>query len=108
MLTRKAKLTRKDLETLYKLRDMIATLSSEELIVFGYVWDNISVGEILFERDLYRIHRVQKPILVARRLREKGLIERGEGCYNLARWLRPLRKKIQSFNDLRALVDQLP
>jgi len=105
---KKAKLTKEDLETLYKLREMITNLSSEELTVFSYVWDNISVGEILFERDLYRIHRVQKPILVARRLREKGLIERGEGCYNLARWLRPLRKKIQSFNDLRTLIDKLP
>ncbi len=105
---KKAKLTKEDLETLYKLREMITNLSSEELTVFSYVWDNISVGEILFERDLYRIHRVQKPILVARRLREKGLIERGEGCYNLARWLRPLRKKIQNFNDLRTLIDKLP
>ena len=108
MLAKRAKLTKEDLETLYKLREMITNLSSEELTVFSYVWDNISVGEILFERDLYRIHRVQKPILVARRLREKGLIERGEGCYNLARWLRPLRKKIQSFNDLRTLIDKLP
>jgi len=107
LLTRRTKLTREDLRILYKLREMIISLTGEELTVFAYVWDNISVGEILFERDLYRIHRVQKPILVARRLREKGLIERGEGCYNLARWLRPLRKKIQSFSDLRLIIDNL-
>ena len=107
-MARKQKLTREDLENLYKLRDMIRGLTTEELTVFAYVWDNISVGEILFERDLYRIYKVQKPILVARSLREKGLIERGEGCYNLARWLRPLRKKITSFNDLRLVIDKLP
>lgn len=104
---KRARLAKEDLKTLYKLRELIISLTSEELVVFAYVWDNISVGEILFERDLYRIHRIQKPILVARRLREKGLIERGEGCYNLARWLRPLRKKIQSFSDLRLIIDNL-
>ena len=102
------KLSEEDIKALYKLREMISRFSSEELKVFAYVWDNISVGELLFERDLYTIYKVPKPILVARRLRERGVIERGEGCYNLARWLRKLRKKVGNFGELRALLDKLP
>lgn len=103
-----AKLSEEEIKTLYKLREIIVKFNSDELKVFSYVWDNISVGEILFERDLNQIHGVNKPILVAVSLRGKGVIERGEGCYNLARWLRPLRKKIGSFQDLRLLLDKLP
>jgi len=105
---RRAKLSREDVELLYKLRDMIAELTTDELKAFSYVWDNISVGEILYERDLSRIHGVRKPILVAIELRDKGLLERGEGCYNLPRWLRSLRKKIGRFEELRLLLDKLP
>lgn len=108
MLLKKPKLDKEDMAVLYKLRDIMLSLDSDELKAFAYVWDNISVGEIIFERDLFRIYGVRKPILVARQLREKGLIERGEGCYNLARWLRQLRKKVTSFNDLRQLIDKLP
>ncbi|WP_338249101.1 PolB1-binding protein PBP2 family protein [Pyrodictium abyssi] len=103
-----ARLSEEEIKTLYKLREIIVKFNSDELKVFSYVWDNISVGEILFERDLNQIHGVNKPILAAASLREKGVIERGEGCYNLARWLRPLRKKIGSFQDLRLLLDKLP
>ncbi|KSW11909.1 hypothetical protein CF15_03685 [Pyrodictium occultum] len=102
------RLTEEERRTLYKLRDLIIRFSSDELKVFSYVWDNISVGEIIFERDLSQIHGVPKPILVAMSLRDKGVIERGEGCYNLARWLRPLRKKVGNFQDLRLLLDRLP
>lgn len=90
-----------------RLREVISRLTTDEIIVFSYVWDNISVGEILFERDLSRIHKVRKPLLVAISLREKGLIERGEGCYNLPRSLRRLRVKIGRFEELRALLDRL-
>ncbi len=102
------KLTRDEINDLYRLRDLISNLRTEELYVFMYVWDNISVGEIVFERDLSRIYHVKKPILVAVEMREKGLLERGEGCYNLPRWIRRLRMKIGRFEELRALLDRLP
>ncbi len=102
-----AKLSSDEVRSLYRLRDMISRLRTEELYVFMYVWDNISVGEIVMERDLSRIYRVRKPILVAMEMREKGLLERGEGCYNLPRWIRRLRMKIGRFEELRALIDSL-
>jgi len=102
-----AKLSSDEVRSLYRLRDMISRLRTEELYVFMYVWDNISVGEIVMERDLSRIYRVRKPILVAMEMREKGLLERGEGCYNLPRWIRRLRMKIGRFEELRALIDGL-
>ncbi len=103
----RVKLSGEEIEALRKLRDYMVRLSRDELKVFEYVWDNISVGEIVFARDLEQIYGVEKPLLVARSLREKGLIERGEGCYNLARWLRPLRKKIPSFNELKRIIERL-
>ncbi len=86
---------------------MISSLSTEELTVFSYVWDNISVGEILFEKDLATLHKIRKPLLVARSLREKGLIEYGNGCYNLSRWLRRLRMKIGRFEELKRILDKI-
>lgn len=101
-------MTKDDVAALLELRDAIAGFDRDELRVFSYVWDNISVGEILFERDLSRIHGVRKPILVAIRLRERGLIERGEGCYNLSRRYRRLRMKIGKFDELRRLLAAIP
>jgi hypothetical protein len=101
------RLQREDVEALRKLRGIMMRLNANELKVFEYVWDNISVGEIVFVRDLERIYGVPKPHLVARTLREHGLIERGEGCYNLASWLRPLRKKIPSFNELKRIIERV-
>jgi len=101
-------LTAEEIKDLYRLRDIVSRLRTEELYVFMYVWDNISVGEIVFERDLARVYHVKKPILVAVEVREKGLIERGEGCYNLQRWVRRLRMKIGRFEELRSLLDRLP
>ncbi len=103
----RARLQRDELERLRKLREVIARLSAEELKVFEYVWDNISVGEIVFVRDVEGVYGVDKPHVVGRVLREKGLIERGEGCYNLASWLRPLRKKISSFNELKRIIEHV-
>lgn len=103
---RQRRLDEEDMEALKKLRALIPGLSREELIAFSYVWDNISVGELLFEKDMAVIHRIEKPYRVAMRLREKGLIERGEGCYNLARWLRRLRMKLGRFEELRRILDQ--
>jgi len=102
------RLDREDLKVILELREAISRLSTEELRVFSYVWDNISVGEILFERDLSRIYRVNKPVLVAASLREKGMVERGEGCYNLPRRLRRLRMKIGRFDELKKVIEMLP
>ncbi len=82
-------------------------LSSDEFKTFGYIWDNMSVGEIILEWDLARLYNVRKPANILRRLRELGLIERGEGCYNLPSNLRRLRKKIGSFSSLRYYIDRL-
>lgn len=101
------KLAREELEALRKLREIMVQMTADELKVFEFVWDNISVGEIVFVRDLERIYGVKSPERVARELRLKGLIERGEGCYNLASWLRPLRKKVPSFNELKRIITKV-
>ncbi len=86
-------LTPSEVEAIRKLRKILETLSRDELIAFRYLWEHISVGEIIAEQELRLQHGVQKPDLAFKKLREKGLMERGEGCYNLPSWLRPLRKK---------------
>ncbi len=101
------KLGREELEELRRLKKLLSRLSREELKAFNYVWENISVGEILAEKDLYQHYGIEKPALILRRLREKGLVERGEGCYNLARSLRPLRRKIGGFAELLRLLDRV-
>ncbi len=101
-----ARLGREELEALRRLRSIISELTPEEHKVFSYIWDNISVGELLFEKDMVHIHGIRKPYLVAMRLRERGLIERGEGCYNLARWLRRLRMKVGRFEELLHVLER--
>ncbi len=81
---------------LEKLRSIVEGLSRDEYQAFRYVWEYISVGEIIAEQELRLYKGVQKPDLALKKVREKGLIERGEGCYNLASWLRPLRRKYGS------------
>jgi len=99
-------LSHEEMNTLKKLKKVIEKLTAEELKAFSYIWDNISVGEILFEREITARYGIEKPYLVARSLREKSLIERGEGCYNLATWLKPLRKKIKHFIELVKLIEK--
>ncbi len=101
------RLGRGELESLRRLKRLLAGLGGDELRAFGYIWDNISVGEIIYERDLFRRYGIEKPHYIARRLRELGLIERGEGCYNLARWLRPLRRRVKHFTQLLRMMDRL-
>ncbi len=80
-------------EAIRRLREIVSRLDREELAAFRYLWEHISVGEIIAEQELRVQHGIMKPDLAFKRIREKGLMERGEGCYNLASWLRPLRKK---------------
>jgi len=62
-------------------------LNEEEIKILKYFIRNISVGEILTLLDLRRMG-ISDPEYYIRRLTEKGLLERGEGCYNLAKELR--------------------
>ncbi len=66
------------------------SLSEDELKVFDYFLRNISVGEIIAVRELQYRYKVEKPLEVIFRLINKGLIEKGEGCYNLSKELREL------------------
>ena len=89
-----------EVQKLRKLKEIVEKLPRDELIAFKYLWEYISVGEIIAEQELRVQHGVEKPSLAFKRIREKGLMERGEGCYNLASWLRPLRKKLGSNIEL--------
>ncbi|AEM38281.1 hypothetical protein Pyrfu_0410 [Pyrolobus fumarii 1A] len=89
-------LSEEERKALRKLREMVEKLTKEEYITFRYLWEHISVGEIIAEQELRIQHGIMKPDLMFKRIREKGLMEKGEGCYNLASWLRPLRKKLGS------------
>jgi hypothetical protein len=66
-------------------------LDPEERKVFEYFYTNVSVGEIIALRELSARYKVPDPEAVIRRLIDKGLLERGEGCYNLAKSLREAR-----------------
>jgi len=71
-----------------KLREIYRTLSREEKVVFDYFRKNVSVGEIIAIRELSAIYKIKNPEQVINSLIAKGLIERGDGCYNLAKELR--------------------
>ncbi len=62
-------------------------LTDEEKLVTYYFVKHISVGEILAEREL-RALGIKNPLKVIKSLILKGVLERGEGCYNLARGIR--------------------
>lgn len=68
--------------------DRARELSEDERRVMEYFISNISVGELIVLRELRARYRIREPLRVLRSLVEKGLLERGEGCYNLARELR--------------------
>ena len=74
-------------------RNLLKTLKNKEITnedekkVVLYVIKNISVGEILALREL-EILGVKNPIKIIRSLILKGVLEKGEGCYNLAKVIR--------------------
>lgn len=53
-------------------------------IAIKYFKTNISVGELIVLREL-RALGIKNPENVINKLIEMGIIERGEGCYNLVR-----------------------
>ena len=73
------------------LEKALEGLDPEEQRVLRYFYVNVSVGEIIALRELRTRYKISDPEAVVRRLIEKGLLERGEGCYNLARELREAR-----------------
>ena len=82
---------RRDLsKALKRIKEEIrgSTLSDEEWRALEYFVKNLSVGEIIAVIDLRRIVKVNEPERVLRRLVERGILERGEGCYNLSARLR--------------------
>ncbi len=68
--------------------DRVDELSEEERRVMTYFVTNVSVGELIVLRELRARYKIPEPLKVLRSLVEKGLLERGEGCYNLAEQLR--------------------
>ncbi len=65
-------------------------LSGDMLKVFDYFLRNISVGEIIAVRELQYRYKIDKPLEIIVRLINEGLLEKGEGCYNLSKGLREL------------------
>lgn len=71
-----------------ELEEALRSLDPEEQRVLRYFYNNVSVGEIIALRELRTRYKIRDPEDIIRRLIDKGLLERGEGCYNLARRLR--------------------
>lgn len=59
-------------------------LDFDELKTLEYFVKNLSVGELIALIDLEKIVGIKDPDRVIRSLIDKGLIVRGEGCYNLS------------------------
>lgn len=71
-----------------KILEIIQRLNEEEKKVLRYFLQNISVGIIIAVRELKALYKVQDPKSIIRNLIDKGLLEQGYGCYNLAKRLR--------------------
>ena len=95
------------LKAVSKLKKILSNLPPEAWKAFSYIWDNISVGEIIFERDLRKLHGIEDPRGLVQLLQDAGLVERGEGCFNLEKNLRRIRKKIGSSHELFKLLNSL-
>jgi len=96
------------LRMLSDLKSILIILSPSELKVFSYIWDNISIGEIIIEHDLRKLHGISNSAEILKKLQELELVERGEGCYNLAKKLREIRRKIKSSYELYRVLERLP
>ena len=85
MLTLRLKDAEKVLSSIKSLREI--KLADEEKLVTYYFVKYISVGEILAEKELKALG-ISNPLKVIKNLILKGVLERGEGCYNLAKNIR--------------------
>lgn len=70
------------------LDNLLKSLGEEERRVLNYFLNNISVGEIVATRELKVLEKIGNPEEVIDKLVEKGLLERGTGCVNLAKEIR--------------------
>jgi hypothetical protein len=70
------------------LEQLLSGLSPEEKKVMNYFITNISVGEIVAERELEVFEGIENPTEILDRLVQKGLLEKGAGCYNLSKNIR--------------------
>ncbi|MEZ0290571.1 MAG: hypothetical protein ABWJ42_05725 [Sulfolobales archaeon] len=67
-------------------------LSKSELEVLEYFLRYLSVGEIIALKEIRLLYKIEEPEQIIDKLIKKGLIERGEGCFNLSRRLREVLK----------------
>lgn len=67
-------------------------LSKNELEVLEYFLRNLSVGEIVAIKELRLLYKIEDPEQIIGKLIRLGLIERGEGCFNLSKNLREILK----------------
>lgn len=73
-----------------EIEEARSQLSDDERKVFDYFLYHISVGEIIALRELKHRYGVEDPLGIIVKLIDKGYIERGEGCYNLAKRFREI------------------
>ena len=92
MLTLRLRDAEKVLSSIKSLREI--KLADEEKLVTYYFIKYVSVGEILAEKELKALG-ISNPLKVIKNLILKGVLERGEGCYNLAKDLREKVFKIR-------------
>ncbi len=76
------------------LKSLFPDLNEDELKALNYFITNISVGEIVAVRELEALEGIRDARRVIETLVEKGLLERGEGCFNLPRSLREKLKEL--------------
>ena len=76
------------------IRKVFRELKGEELQVFLYFLREYSVGNILAFNELKR-KGIVKPERHVKRLVMKGYLEYGEGCINLAEWVRKELSKVR-------------
>ncbi len=77
-----------------KLKEILNTLTKEELTVLNYFVRYRSVGELIALKELKALYGVQEPSKIISRLVYKGLMERGIGCYNVsAELLKALKER---------------
>ena len=73
-----------------EIEEVRMKLRGDERKVFDYFLYHVSVGEIIALRELKLRYGVEDPLGVIVKLIDKGYIERGEGCYNLAKRYREI------------------
>ncbi len=73
-----------------RLKYLMSASEKDIKIAIEYFKANLSVGEIIASIEL-KARGVSNPESTISKLLEMGIIERGEGCYNLVR--KPSEKK---------------